>query len=132
MYFKALRSNTRGVSKLVKDSCPITNIKATIIVPGNLTKFNFTYKDEKFTLVALYAPNEKDIQFFETLFEAELDTDSDHTLYSGDWIISLSQWTPMDTYTKKHPQQKLCETKMIAHELREIWRDRNPHAANYT
>ena len=78
-----MRLNAQWVAILIKNSCQLTNIKATIIVPGNLTKLNFTYKDENFTLAALYAPNKKDIQFFQTLFEAELDTDSDHTLYSG-------------------------------------------------
>ena len=61
MYFNSFKSNARGVTILVKDSCPITDVKSTIIYPGNLTKFNFMYKDEKFTLASLYAPNEKDI-----------------------------------------------------------------------
>ena len=90
MYFNNLRSNARGVTVLVKDSCPITDIKTTIIFPGNLTKFNFTFKGEKFSLGALYAPNDKDINFFETLFKAQLDTDADHTIYLVDWNISLS------------------------------------------
>ena len=134
MYFNSYKSNARGVTILVKDSCPITDIKSTIIYPGNLTKFNFTYKDEKFSLAALYAPNEKDIKFFETLFEAELDTDIDHTLYAGDWNVSLSQ--QMDTHGYLHENntqnRDYIRKKMIEYDLKDIWRDRNPQAINYT
>ena len=100
MYFNHLRSNARGVTVLVKDSCPITDIKTTIIFPGNLTKFNFIFKGENFFLGAFYAPNNKEIKIFETLFEAQLDTDADHTIYLGDWNISLSQ--QMDTHGYLH------------------------------
>ena len=88
VFFNHLKSNARGVTILVKDSCPITDIKSTIIFPGNLTQLNFTFKGEKFALGALYAPNEKDINFFKTLFKTQLDTDIDHTIYLGDWNIS--------------------------------------------
>ena len=98
MFFNSYASNARGVTILVKDSCPITDIKSTIIVPGNLTKFNFTYKCKKYALAAIYAPNEKNINYFQSLFEAELDTNTDHTLYSGDWNISLSQQMDTDGY----------------------------------
>ena len=134
MYFNSLRSNARGVTILVKDSCPITNIIATVIVPGNLTKFNFTYKEEKWTIAALYAPNNKDLQFFHTLFESELDPNTDHTLYAGDWNISLSQQMDTDGYLHENNTQNrdLVRQKMIEYELSDIWRDRNPDATNYT
>ena len=91
VFFNHLKSNARGVTILVKDSCPITDIKSTIIFPGNLTQLNFTFKGERFSLGALYAPNEKDINFFKTLFKTQIDTDIKHTLYLGDWNTSLSQ-----------------------------------------
>ena len=85
-------------------------------------------------MAALYAPNEKDIKFFETLFEAELETDIDHTLYAGDWNVSLSQ--QMDTHGYLHEnntQNRDCiRIKMIEHDLKDIWRDRNPQTINYT
>ena len=68
LFFNSLRSDARGITILVKDSCPITNITQEIIIPGNLSKLNFTYKEEKWTIAALYAPNTKDLQFFHTLF----------------------------------------------------------------
>ena len=89
MYFNSYQSNARGVTILVKNSCPITNITSTILVPGNLTKFSFMYKDKKFTIAALYAPNEKNIDFFKTLFQLEMENHSDNIIYSSDWNVSL-------------------------------------------
>ena len=122
MYLNSLRSNARGVAILVKDSCPMTNVSAQIIVPGNLTKLSFTDKEENWTIAALYAPNNKDLQFFHTLFEAENDPNTDHTLYAGDWNISLSQ--QMDTHGYLHENNNqnryLVRQKMIDHELSDI------------
>ena len=66
MYFNSLKSDATGVTVVVNNSCSITDISATPIFPGNLTKYNITYKDEKFTIAALYTLNEKDINFFKT------------------------------------------------------------------
>ena len=134
MYFNSLRSNSCGVAILVKYSCPITNVSAQIIAPGNPTKLSFTYKEENWTIAVLYAPNNKDLQLFHTLFEAENDPNTDHTLYAGNWNISLSQ--QMDTHGYLHENNNqnrdLVRQKMIEHELSDIWRDRNSFATNYT
>ena len=100
MYFNSIRSNARGVAILVKESCQITNVSAQIIVPGNLTKLSLTYKEENWTIAALYLPNNKDLNFFHTLFEAEHGPNNNHTHYAGDWNISLSQ--QMDTHAYIH------------------------------
>ena len=129
MFFNHLRSNARGVTILVKDSCPITDIESTIIFPGNLTKLNFTFKGERFSLGALYAPNEKDINFFKTLFKTQLDTDVDHTIYLGDWNISLSQQMDTNGYLHENNTQNrdFVKSKIIEYDLRDVWRDRNCH-----
>ena len=134
MYFNSLRSNACGDAILVKDSCPITNVSSQIIVPGNLTRLNFTYKEETWSIAALYAPNSKDLPFFHTLFEAENNLNVDHTLYAGDWNVSLSQ--QMDTHGYLHENntqnRDLVRQKMIEYELSDIWRKRNPFATNYS
>ena len=132
--FNHLRSNARGVTILVKDSCPITDIESTVIFPGNLTQLNFTFKGEKFALGALYAPNEKDINFFKTLFKTQLDTDIDHTIYLGDWNISLSQQMDTQGYLHENNTQNrdFVRNTMTEYDLKDVWRDRNPNATNYT
>ena len=80
MYFNSLKSDLRGVTVVVKNSSPITDISATLIFPGNLTKINFTYREEKFTIAALYAPNKKDMNFFRTLFQNKLDEQDRHII----------------------------------------------------
>ena len=132
LYFNSLRSDARGVTILVKDSCPITNITSTNIIQGNLTKLNFTYKDENWTIAALYAPNTKDLQFFHTLFEAELDTNTDHILYAGDWNISLSQQMDTDRYIHENNthNRDLVKQRVIEFQLSDVWRDINLFATN--
>ena len=134
IFFNSYASNARGVAIEIKDSCPIQDVKATIIVPGNLTKLNFTYKDEKFALAALYAPNNKDIPFVQKLFEMETDPDVEHTLYSGDWNSSLSQ--QMDTHGYLHENNThncdFVKRKMVEYELNDVWRTRNPFETNFT
>ena len=45
-----------------------------------------------------------------------------------------NKWTPMDTYLHENNTQNrdLVRQKIIEYELSDIWRDRNPFAANYT
>ncbi len=134
MFFNSLRSDARGIAILVKESCPITNITQEIIIQGNLFKLNFTYKEERWTIAALYAPNTKDSKFFHTLFESELDPNTDHVLYAGDWNISLSQELDTSGYLHQNNvhNKDLVRSKMTKLQLRDIWRDRNPFATNFT
>ena len=134
LYFNSLRSDARGITILVKDTCPITDITQEIVIQGNLTKLNFTHKEEKWTIAALYAPNTKNLEFFHTLFEAELDPNTQHILYAGDWNVSLSQELDTSGYIHENNTQNrdLVKNKMTELQLRDIWRDRNPHATNFT
>ena len=134
IFFNSWTSNARGVAIVIKDSCLITDVKATIIVPGNLTKLNFTYKDERYALSALYAPNNKDIPFFRALFEMETYPNTEHNIYTGDWNISLSQ--KLDTHGYLHENnthnRDYVKAKMIEHKLNDVWRTKNPFEINYT
>ena len=58
----------------------------------------------------------------------------DHTLYSGDWNISLSQQMDTDGYLHKNNKHNrdFLKKKMIEHDLKDVWRDRNPDARNFT
>ena len=72
--------------------------------------------------------------FFQKMFEMEIDPEIEHTLYSGDWNISLSQ--QMDTYGYIHENnthiRDFVKNKMIEYELNDVWRDRNPFETNFT
>merc|ERR1712239_36733 len=112
----------------------ITNITQEIIIPGNLSKLKFTYKEETRAILALYAPNTTNLQFFHTLFEAEHDPNTEHILYAGDWNVSLSQTLDTSGYLHQNNVQNrdLVKSKMTELQLKDIWRDRNPHATNFT
>ena len=60
--------------------------------------------------------------------------DIDHTLYAGDWNISLSQQMDTQGYLHKNNTQNrdYVRKKIIEYDWKDIWRDRNPHATNYT
>ena len=111
-----------------------SDVTATNIVPGNLIKLNFPYKDERYAIAALYAPNNKDIPYFRTLFEMENDPNIKHTIYTGDWNISLSQQLDTHGYLHENNTQNIdfVRAKMTEHELTDIWRSRNPYEINYT
>merc|ERR1712239_63499 len=112
----------------------ITNITQEIIIPGNLSKLKFTYKEETRAILALYAPNTTNLQFFHTLFQAEHDHSSEHVLFAGDWNVSLSQTLDTSGYLHQNNVQNrdFIKSKMTELQLNDIWRDRNPHATNFT
>ena len=101
---------------------------------GIITKLNLTYREEKYALAALYAPNTKYIPFFQALFEMETYPATEHTLYTGDWNISLSQQLDTHCYLHKNNthNRDFVKAKMIHHELNDVWRTRNPFEINYT
>ena len=68
------------------------------------------------------------------LFKTELETDIDHTLYVGDWNISLSQQLDTQGYLHENNthNRDYVNRKIIEYELKDVWRDRNPHETNYT
>ena len=88
----------------------------------------------QYALAALYAHNTKDIQFFQAIFEMETEPDTEHTLHTGDWNVSLSQ--QLDTHGYLHENnthnRDFVKAKMIKHELNDVWRTRNPFEINYT
>ena len=64
----------------------------------------------------------------------ETDPSTEHTIYTGDWNISLSQ--QLDTHGYLHENnthnRDFVKAKMIEHELVDVWRSRNPFEINYT
>jgi hypothetical protein len=74
------------------------------------------------------------LEFFHTLFEAELDPNIQHILYAGDWNVSLSQELDTSGYMHENNIQNrdLIKNKMIELQLKDIWRERNPNATNFT
>ena len=72
--------------------------------------------------------------FFQKMFEMETDPEIEHTLYSGDWNISISQ--QMDTHRYLHENNThncdFVKNKIIEYELNDVWRERNPFETNFT
>ena len=64
----------------------------------------------------------------------ETDPSTEHTIYTGDWNISLSQ--QLDTHGYLHENnthnRDFVKAKMIEHELTDVWRAKNPFETNYT
>ncbi len=85
-------SNSTGVAILVKqsklDTLKIAN--HVNIVPGRATLVNVEDGGMVFSLVNIYAPNNDDTTFLETVFiEASSHTNSDNLIYGGDWNTVL-------------------------------------------
>ena len=63
----------------------------------------------------------------------ETDPDVEHTLYSADWNISLSQKMDIHGYLHENNTHNhdFVKRKMIEHELNDVWRTRNPFETNF-
>ena len=103
-------------------------------MPGNLTKLSFNYKDESYAIAALYAPNTTDLPFYQKLFEMETDPQYTHTIYLGDWNISLNQQLDTQGYLHENNvvNRDYVRAKMIEFELSDAWRERNPLETKFT
>ena len=64
----------------------------------------------------------------------ETDPSIEHTIYTGDWNILLSQ--QMDTHGYLHENnthnRDFVKAKMIEHELIDTWRLKNPFETKFT
>ena len=71
VFFNSLCSNSRGIPVLIRDEKELSNIKFENIIAGNLSKLKFSFKDERYLINCLYAPNEdrEAKEFFETVFD---------------------------------------------------------------
>ena len=71
----------------------------------------------------------KDIPFFQALFEMETDPNTEHTLYTGNWNISLSQQLDTQGYLHENNthNRDFVKAKMIEHELNDVWKTKKKH-----
>ena len=57
-YFNSLCSNKRGLSALIRNETPISDITWENVIPGNFSKLCFKVKDKTVLIKCIYAPNE--------------------------------------------------------------------------
>ena len=56
-YFNSYCGNRRGITVLIKDGTPITDIEWENVIPGNFSKLSFRLNKQKVLIKCIYAPN---------------------------------------------------------------------------
>ncbi|KAL9972969.1 hypothetical protein ACROYT_G019370, partial [Oculina patagonica] len=124
-----------GVGILFNNNFEIKIIKNFIDVEGRYIICDINANGKNITLINLYAPNEDDPTFFESLFEHVEDFQSDDVIIGGDFNLVLDiEKDKKGGTSKTHNNAK----KKILHEeaenlnLVDAWRILNPDERRYT
>ena len=76
-------SNSRGVCIMINKDSDIKINTCKELIEGRVLNAVITYNNQQILLSNVYAPNEDDPQFFETLFEDVQTYSVDHTVVGG-------------------------------------------------
>ena len=139
-YFNSLCGNARGIAVLIKDGVELENLEWQNIIQGNLWKFTFTFKHNKYAIECLYASNKDSSQnnesetFFWAVFDDAQDSNIQHTINVGDYNVDPVH--NMDTggclYINNPVSRQYIRSRMMTIKLTDIWRDRHPTTRNFT
>jgi exonuclease III len=92
-YFSSYASNSRGVAILFKNPFEFKVNRDIKDKNGNFIILDITVGDYRFTLVAVYGPNEDNPEFFSNLY-------SNIILCENTSIISVGDWNVVQNYEK--------------------------------
>ena len=128
-FFAHGSNKSRGVAILCKKHIEIEDVKVCNGYDGRYQIMNFKYKNEKFTLVNLYAQNKDNPNFFLEIFNKISESDG-HKVLLGDFNLVLDCEMDRKSSSKKvanHDKSALLIKQYMEDTyLTDIWRDRNP------
>lgn len=127
-------SHSRGTTILIKEGLDLENITVKYKGEGRGLMINFTYNNEQFAIINIYAPNNlpERKQFFNNISEWILKTCPNHPniIMLGDMNTHLEQ---IDTTTNKTNPNKNTLLSLIKRlNLVDIWRKLNKNKRQYT
>lgn len=125
-------TNSKGIGIFLKGSFQINDYKE--IIEGRLQSLSITINDTDLLLINIYAPNNDDPAFFDTLNEILCNNDDKTFIIGGDFNTVLD--TDLDKKngnqdTHKRSRQKL-NTIIENNELSDIWRMKHPNSKQFT
>ena len=142
-FFNSLCSYKRGLTVLIRNDTPISNIKWENIIPGNFSKLSFTANNKNVLVKCLYAPNEDSnpnddnndsTKFLKTVMDDTGDKIYDYRMMTGDFNLAINHEKDTSGYLHiNNPNTREYVTRQAnLSNLVDIWRIRNPDTRQYT
>ena len=134
-YFIAGNStNSRGVSILIKNTFEYKVKTCLKDLEGRFIILELEIVNlVKLALINIYAPNNDDPKWFESIFEKVNKLSLENEIWVGDWNVALE---PIDTYNyprMRNPNANASIKKYISgNSLIDIWRTQNPEKKRYS
>ena len=135
-WFSANSSMAGGVGILIQNE---TVCKVLIVITpdnGNTIILNIEVCEARLQIINVYGPSDRDDSaFFEKVFSLASSEQIDHTIYCGDWNLTLDP--SVDTFNyqgrdRRTRSRKLVKTKCKELDLHEVWRELNGDKVQYT
>ena len=127
-------TNSLGVGILINRKSEIQFIEHNEIIVGRLQVLKLLVNNNKIAIINIYAPNNDDITFFNTLENTIADLDEFLPIVGGDF--NAVQNFLKDKLNGRNDTNKKCSDKINdikeIHDLVDIYRNFNPNAKEYT
>ena len=128
-------SNARGTAVLIKGN-DVTIDRHVTLVEGRSSLIEITYEGTKYCLVNVYAPNNDDTSFLETVFQDSSDRQrDDFVLYAGDWNTVLNNILDKSGGQPNHSNRRcqiLLNNFLTDLGLHDVYRQENPDSKVFT
>ena len=125
-------SNARGVMICIKNKLNIEIIEKVSDPEGRYILLDFKLESCRFTLICLYAPNEDQPSFFESILKMSEKFDG-YRIVAGDFNIALNPELDRTSQKLNNPNATMYVNEYIKdNNLIDLWRLRNPNRKHYS
>ena len=133
-YLHGQRNNSRGVAILFNNNFEYTVNDVQKDDHGNWLKLKLTVGGFNINLITIYAPNQDNPSFFETIREIAEHCDTEYTVICGDFNLVLDPQKDCNNYTNvNNPRSRQKVLDLISElDLIDIYRHFHPNHKRYT
>ena len=133
-WFASYKSNSRGVAILVQNTFDFEYHDSIHDTEGRFCILDVSIRKTRFTIVAVYGPNQDEPNFFQKLQEHIESIDNDNIIAVGDWNVVLDFNKDAKNYINRNNTRA---NKQIIEMIREldlidIWREKFPDENKFT
>lgn len=137
-FFASATCKKRGVAILIRRNIPFVHSKTIIDPEGRFLIVMGTIRSQSLTLVSVYAPNQEQPLFFDSLFKRLDKVAQGHIILGGDFNAIIDPTLDRTTPPSRTPTTSLprASRTLIASLKRlglcDSWRLHHPHAKDFT